>query len=133
MASPILPALHPRHRSRPFEVENLGRGSQSGPEQRLRRQQRNMMASDAVHLDEIAPAEILDPRCVEREHPGLSCSSNVPHQSPPMPPRQRRCVNGTVTAGVADHVAGRAGRRPEAKPHCCGVAALDGELDIGRP
>src|SRR5271166_5772923 len=28
----------------PFEVENLGRGGQSGPQQRLRRQQRDVMA-----------------------------------------------------------------------------------------
>ena len=38
-------------------------------QQRLRRQQRDMMAGGAIHLYEIARPEILYPRGVEGEHP----------------------------------------------------------------
>src|ERR1700674_380631 len=46
----------------PFEIEYLGRGAQSAPQQGLRRQQRDMLAGGAIDLDEIARPEILDPR-----------------------------------------------------------------------
>jgi hypothetical protein len=61
------PPLHRNHRpplpsalaapEPPVEVENLCRGAQSGPEQRLRRQQRDTMAGGAVDLDEVAQSK----------------------------------------------------------------------------
>jgi hypothetical protein len=46
----------------PFEVEYLGRGAQPGPEERLPRQQRDVMAGGAVHLVEVevTRSKILD-------------------------------------------------------------------------
>ena len=76
---PLLPA--PSAPEPPFEVENLGRGAQSGPEQRLRRQQRDMVAGGAIDLDEVTLPEILDPCRVERQHISavfLKCSKQ-PH------------------------------------------------------
>jgi hypothetical protein len=45
---PLPPASPPPEP--PFEVENLGCGAQPGPEESLRRQQRDVMTGGAVHL-----------------------------------------------------------------------------------
>jgi len=37
----------------PFQVENLGRRAQSDPQQRLRRQQSDVVAGGAIDLDEV--------------------------------------------------------------------------------
>jgi hypothetical protein len=37
----------------PFEVENLGRGAQPDPQQRLRRDQRDVVAGGAIDFDEV--------------------------------------------------------------------------------
>jgi hypothetical protein len=59
-----------------FEVEHLGPGAQTVPEQKLRRQQRDMMAGGAIDLDEIAMPKILDPRqvkgCIPTKFPECS-------------------------------------------------------------
>jgi hypothetical protein len=44
-----------------FEIENLRRGALPDPRQRLRRQQRDVMAGGTIDLDEVTLAEILDP------------------------------------------------------------------------
>jgi hypothetical protein len=45
----------------PFEIEDLRAGAQSGPQQSLRRQQRDVVAGG----DEVALPEILDPHQVQ--------------------------------------------------------------------
>ena len=53
----------------------------SQPQQRLRRQQRDMVAGGAIDLDEVTLPEILDPCRVERQHISavfLKCSKQ-PH------------------------------------------------------
>jgi hypothetical protein len=42
--------------------------AQSDPHQRVRRQQRNVVAGGAIYLDEVTYPEILDPRRVEGQH-----------------------------------------------------------------
>src|SRR5260370_37833431 len=49
----------------PFEVENLGAGAQSDPQQRLRRKQRDVMAGGGIDLDEGTRPEGLHPRGVK--------------------------------------------------------------------
>src|ERR1700731_32115 len=79
--SPALPPpLHRTHRlppfpatatpEPPFEIQELGRGPQTGSEKRLRREQRDVLAGSAIDLHEVTRPEILDPRCVEGEHSG---------------------------------------------------------------
>jgi hypothetical protein len=60
-ARPFLPAAPEPS----LEVEHLGRGAQSDPQQRLWPQQRDMVAGGAIDLDEVARSKILDPRRVE--------------------------------------------------------------------
>ena len=79
-AAALPPPFHRHHRppllaaaaaAQPaLQVENLRRGDQPRPQQRLRRQQSDVLAGAAIHLDEIARREILDARGVEREHSG---------------------------------------------------------------
>jgi hypothetical protein len=45
-----------------LEVEHLGPRVAPEPQQKFRRQQRDMMASGTIDLDQIAMPEILDPR-----------------------------------------------------------------------
>ena len=54
-----------------LEVEHLGLRAEPEPQQKFRRQQRDVMASDTIDLDEIAPTETLDPRQVQGQHSGL--------------------------------------------------------------
>ena len=56
----------------PRQVEHFN--SRAEPQQKLRRQQRYVMARDAIDLDEIATPELLDP--CQGPHSGL-CSWNV--------------------------------------------------------
>src|SRR5260370_38037607 len=51
----------------PFEVENLGAGAQSDPQQRLRRKQRDVMAGGGIARLGITPAQRLPARPVEVE------------------------------------------------------------------
>jgi len=44
------------------EVENLCRGAEPDPQQRLWRQQRDLVADCAIDLDEVPSAEVLNPR-----------------------------------------------------------------------
>ncbi len=37
----------------------------SDPQEGVRRQQRDVLTGGAIDLDEVAPPEILDPRCLE--------------------------------------------------------------------
>jgi hypothetical protein len=46
----------------PFEIEYLSLRAEPEPPQELRRQQRHVMASGAIHLYEVAAPKILDPR-----------------------------------------------------------------------
>jgi hypothetical protein len=59
-----------------FEIEHLGLRAEAEPEQKVGPQQRDVMASGAIDLDEIATPEILDPRQVQGLHSDL-CSWNV--------------------------------------------------------
>ena len=70
--SPALPAPPYRNRSASFlsaspapdplfEVEHLGLGAESEPQQKLWREQRHMMAGGAIDLDEIAPSSCQRP------------------------------------------------------------------------
>ena len=62
------PATHRNHRpplppapaapQPPFEVENLGRGAQPGLQQRLRRQQRDMVAGGAIDFSDLPPISL---------------------------------------------------------------------------
>ena len=49
----------------PLEVEHLGSGAQPEPEQKVGREQRDMMTAGTIDLDEIATPEIFDPRRVK--------------------------------------------------------------------
>jgi hypothetical protein len=43
----------------PLEIEHLGRRTQSDPQQRLRRQQRNVVTGGAIDLQEVTRPKIL--------------------------------------------------------------------------
>ena len=60
----------------PLEIRHLGLTVEPEPPQELRRQQRHVMAGGAIDPEEIATPEIVDPRQVQRQHPGLR-SRNV--------------------------------------------------------
>jgi hypothetical protein len=49
-------------------MEHLSRGAQSDPQQSGRRQQRDVVAGRAIHLYEVAPPKIRDPRRVQGRH-----------------------------------------------------------------
>jgi hypothetical protein len=51
-----------------LEVEHLGLGAKPEPQQKLRREQRDVVASRAIDLDEVALPEILNPRGVKGHH-----------------------------------------------------------------
>jgi hypothetical protein len=55
-----------------LQVEHLGLRAEPEAQQKLRREQRDVMASDTIDLDEIAPTETLDPRQVQGHHSGVS-------------------------------------------------------------
>jgi hypothetical protein len=59
-----------------LEIENLDLGADPEPQQKFRRQQRDVMAGGTIDLDEIAMPEVLDPRQIKGLHSGL-CSWNV--------------------------------------------------------
>jgi hypothetical protein len=71
-------APQPRHRNRSLKVQHLRLGAQPEPQEGLRRQQRDVMASGAIDLHEVALAEILDPRGVEGKLSRVRCSWYVP-------------------------------------------------------
>lgn len=58
------PRSAPATPNAPFEIENLGVGAEPEPQQKVRRQQRHMVADSAIDLHEVAMPEFLDPRHV---------------------------------------------------------------------
>jgi hypothetical protein len=72
------------------EIEHLGPGAETYPHQRLRRQQRDMVAGEAIDLHQIARPEILDrggafpipPRFLECSHESRrGCDCQPPGQA----------------------------------------------------
>ena len=55
-ARPFLP--HPRHLSRSLRSRTFAAGVQTGPEQCVRRQQRDVVAGGAIDIDEITRPKI---------------------------------------------------------------------------
>ena len=68
----------------PHEVEDLSAGTEPEHPRRLRRQQHDVVAGDAIGLHEIAPSEILDPRDVlwDRGCCGSCCGTMGPQKPP---------------------------------------------------
>jgi len=68
----------------PLEVEDLSAGTEPEHPRRLRRQQHDVVAGDAIGLHEIAPSEILDPRDVlwDRGCCGSCCGTMGPQKPP---------------------------------------------------
>ena len=55
----------------PFQVENLGRGAQPEPQQRLRRQQRDMVTGGAIDFSDLPPISL---------SPTLACNLSEKHK-----------------------------------------------------
>jgi Acetyltransferase (GNAT) family len=68
---------------RNLEAEYLVRGDQSGPQQRLRGQQRDVMASGAIDLDEVTRPRSSIRAGYRRSIPALRRSWNVPYEGWP--------------------------------------------------
>jgi hypothetical protein len=65
------PRSAPATPNAPFEIENLGVGAEPEPQQKLRRQPRDVVAGRTIDLDEITTPQILNPRQIQGLHSGL--------------------------------------------------------------
>ena len=95
-----------------FQVEDLDRGAEPLPQQRLRRQQRDIEGRRPINFDEVALREILDPRRVEWQHsPPPSMFLNCSKQPDGARPVNHQFRRGPRGAAERSHRFGGSGAK----------------------
>jgi hypothetical protein len=97
-------------------------GVDTGPQQSLRVQQRDMMAGRAMDFCQVASFEVLDPRGIEGQHPPILCSRDVLGINSPVlrsATTPVRAESIPVVAGLASTQARKFCPRVQPSPSIC--------------